>query len=232
MNRFYYFILLVFIVLSCAKEPKIISIKSVNPIIGGYDTKVQIVLENFSSTGDCIVSFNGKEAQIKSLNKNLIEAIVPKGAGSGPVNVVINGNVYIGPDFEYLLTPIISTIAGNGNKNNKDGTALEAEFNAPNSIATDSLGNIYVVAQSKIRMITKAGMVTTIYDNNVFPYFSVSGICIDEDDNLFASGSRYIFKVNKNSTLTIIGNGDNTVSKYGYISFDCIFSDLTIQYIH
>ncbi|NJK97749.1 MAG: hypothetical protein HC905_25100 [Bacteroidales bacterium] len=129
----------------------------------------------------------------------------------------------MGPDFEYLLTPIISTIAGNGNKNNKDGTALEAEFNAPNSIATDSLGNIYVVAQSKIRMITKAGMVTTIYDNNVFPYFSVSGICIDEDDNLFASGSRYIFKVNKNSTLTIIGNGDNTVSKYGYISFDCIF---------
>lgn len=61
----------------------------------------------------------------------------------------------------------VTTFAGNGNTGNVDGSAANAEFNAPSGLAVDAFGNVYVSegggSQSNvIRRISTTGQVTTL----------------------------------------------------------------------
>lgn len=59
---------------------------------------------------------------------------------------------------------VITTVAGSGTPTSTDGTGTNASFNTPTSITFDTNGNLYVVDffGNKIRMITPAGVVTTL----------------------------------------------------------------------
>ena len=59
---------------------------------------------------------------------------------------------------------VITTVAGSGTPASTDGTGTNASFNTPTSITFDTNGNLYVVDffGNKIRMITPAGVVTTL----------------------------------------------------------------------
>ncbi|MFT3829922.1 MAG: immunoglobulin domain-containing protein [Opitutaceae bacterium] len=65
----------------------------------------------------------------------------------------------------------VSTLAGGGSAGNgdsgfRDGMGRAALFRGPNAIALDSKGNAYVQDNAAIRMITRAGQVTTVAGPN------------------------------------------------------------------
>lgn len=119
------------------------------------------------------------------------------------------GNFYVADtdnDTIRKVTPggLASTIAGvAGNVGDSDGTNDDAQFNYPSGIAVDGFGNVYVADtyNSTIRMITPAGVVTTIAGvagktgavdgngtNALFDY--PSAIAVDANGTLFVADSQ------------------------------------------
>jgi gliding motility-associated-like protein len=79
-----------------------------------------------------------------------------------------NGNILIADELNHRIrkmTPagVVTTVAGSGILGNKDSTALQARFNYPWDMTTDTLNNIYVGDgyNNVIRKISPQGNVTT-----------------------------------------------------------------------
>ena len=89
---------------------------------------------------------------------------------SRPANIAIDtaGNVIVadsGNNRIRKITPtgVVSTLAGNNNVVSADGTGIAASFLSPSGLAIDSAGNIlFSSLDDKIRVITSAGLVTTL----------------------------------------------------------------------
>jgi hypothetical protein len=82
------------------------------------------------------------------------------------------GNVYVADDGNNRIrkiTPagVVSTFAGQTTAGAFDATGTNATFNAPNGVAVDSSGNVYVAdtISNRIRKITSAGVVSTLAGN-------------------------------------------------------------------
>jgi sugar lactone lactonase YvrE len=81
-----------------------------------------------------------------------------------------SGNVYVADMGNAVIRKIssggaVTTLAGSaGATGTTDGTGSAARFNAPQAVATDASGNVYVAdtGNSVIRKITPAGVVTTL----------------------------------------------------------------------
>jgi hypothetical protein len=78
------------------------------------------------------------------------------------------GNVYVadsGNQTIRKMTPgsVVTTFAGApGYSGAADGTGSAARFAGPRGVAADGAGNVYVVGYQTIRMVTPAGVVTTL----------------------------------------------------------------------
>lgn len=130
------------------------------------------------------------------------------------------GNVYVadsGNNKIRKITPegIVLTFAGNGQPGSTDGAGINASFNAPQGIATDALGNIYVAdtENHKIRKITPEGIVTTITGTgnigavdgivSIASFNGPQGITIDSKNNLYISDTEN-HKIRKITPLGIV----------------------------
>ncbi|MEX0288722.1 MAG: IPT/TIG domain-containing protein [Flavobacteriaceae bacterium] len=78
-------------------------ISSISPEKGKFSTEVTILGSSFGNTAqENKVSFNGVQAIIIKASKTALVVEVPQGAGTGPVEVTVDGRKASGPEFTYL----------------------------------------------------------------------------------------------------------------------------------
>ena len=185
-----------------------ITISRISPSTGPYGTSVSISGGKFSTdTNKLAVTFNGAKAMITFASEDSIVAVVPKGAGTGNLKVMVQGAGVVGPVFTYILSATVSTVAGNGVAGFMDGDTSVAEFNYPTGIRVDSAGNIYVsdTHNNRIRKISH-GQVSTMAGTGVDGYLDgpstiamISkplGMSMDKEGNLYvADGYNIIRKI-------------------------------------
>ncbi len=153
---------------------------------------------------------------------------------SNPGSVAVDGDkVYFTEGMDNYLIRVIEadgklgTYAGNGtSRYSGDGNeALSAQLQAPNNIAYDSQGNLYISdsENNRIRKVDTTGGISTIAGTGISGYFgdggpaaqaelsSPNGIAVDLNDNLYIvdTGNARIRKVDQNGMITTIsGNGE------------------------
>ena len=140
----------------------------------------------------------------------------PQGVTTDP-----SGNVYVADGFNNRIrkiTPggLVSTFAGNGYAGFSGGPGATAEFYAPQAVASDPSGNIYVCdfGNNVIRKITPAGVVSTFAGNGLQGYVngadtvaefnSPQGVTIDKNGYMFVAdrGTVVIRKMNTAKLVT------------------------------
>lgn len=155
----------------------------------------------------------------------------PRGLAFDP-----NGNLFVADTGNHTvrkITPegLVTTLAGvAGELGYQNGTGSQARFYRPWDVATDSLGNVYVVDayNHTIRMIEPAGVVTTFAGDGIAGYFdSVGtsanfsyplGISIDAARNLYIAdwGNNVIRRITQAGVVTTVaGSASNSGSTDG-----------------
>ncbi|MDF2431193.1 MAG: hypothetical protein JWP44_824 [Mucilaginibacter sp.] len=134
------------------------------------------------------------------------------GVGTGaefntPLGLTIDasGNLYVADELNERIrkiTPagVVTTVAGNGNRQSADGGTAAASFSDPSGLVFDSSGNLYITdaGSSRIRKISADGIVSTIAGSgtstgsadgpgNTATFDGPYGITIDKAGNLFVS---------------------------------------------
>jgi sugar lactone lactonase YvrE len=130
------------------------------------------------------------------------------------VAVDASGNVYVADRYSNKIRKItqagvVSTLAGSGTVGSADGVGAKASFNEPVGVAVDASGNVYVAdyANSKIRMVTSAGVVSTFAGSGAqgsadgppatASFNLPTGVAVDTSGNLYVAdfGNHKIRKV-------------------------------------
>jgi sugar lactone lactonase YvrE len=121
-----------------------------------------------------------------------------------PLGVAVDssGNVYVA-DYgnkkirKITSTRVVTTLAGSGSSGSLDGVGTAASFNAPYDVEVDISGNVYAADfnNNKIRMVTTAGVVTTLagsgsagsIDGNgtLARFYAPKAVAIDNSGNLY-----------------------------------------------
>ena len=140
------------------------------------------------------------------------------------------GNLYLADRWNNRIRKIaggnISTIAGNGlaNFGGDNGPATSAQLSAPDGVAVDNAGNVYIsdFLNNRVRMVTPAGIIST-YAGNGLSGFSgdggpatsaalsqPAGLAVDAAGNLYIADSNNsaVRKVTPAGTIsTVAGTG-------------------------
>ena len=139
------------------------------------------------------------------------------------------GNFYIADTNNNVVRKVasngtVTTIAGNGTAGNggDNGAATSAQLSAPQGVAVDSSGNVYIAdtANSKVRKVS-GGTITTVAGSGTPGYGgdggsaasaqlnSPTGLAVDANGNLYIADTlnSAIRKVSGGNITTIAGNG-------------------------
>ncbi len=127
-----------------------------------------------------VAKFNG----LVGLAVNANDEVFVADAGNNRIRKVdVNGNV--------------TTFAGNGTAGFVNGAAATAQFNTPNGVAVDTLGNVFVAdtGNNRIRKIDTTGAVTTVAGDGTAGYVNGAGatarfnaprsLAVDPGNNLY-----------------------------------------------
>lgn len=135
------------------------------------------------------------------------------------------GNLYVADSLNSVIrkiTPagVVSTIAGvAGLTGPEDGTGSSARFDTPESIASDSAGNLYVADTKnfKVRKISPAGVVTTLAGSSIVwgmadgngavaNFNAPANLIADSGGNLFLSDGIALRKISAAGIVTTVLN--------------------------
>jgi sugar lactone lactonase YvrE len=128
------------------------------------------------------------------------------------------GNLYVADEGNQLIRMVtpqgqVSTVAGiPENTGSDDGPVATASFVSPTGIAVDASGNLFVTSPFSLRMITKAGLVSTPaggFDlggldglGSVATFNNLDGLTLDGLGNLYVAdmGNNAIRKIKPDAT--------------------------------
>jgi sugar lactone lactonase YvrE len=167
---------------------------SFEPEIGGYDTEITLIGENFGDMKEAIkVYFNDKRAEVAEVASTRIKAIVPRAPGEEcTISVVVGSDSLAYPQtFTYQYTPHVYTVASGG------------DYILPSGIAVDENDNIVFVKryegnQGIYRMDqNNDNAITLLSDNNGG---DPTGIIYEQNSGKFYVN---IYASNANIILTI-----------------------------
>ena len=121
------------------------------------------------------------------------------------------GNVYIGDTMNNRVRKVsggvITTVAGNGTAGftGDGGSAIGAELNAPNGVAVDNAGNLYIAdtGNKRIREVTSTGVINTLASGLTGP----GAIAVDSAANLYIADGTLIRKFSNGALTTIAAAG-------------------------
>ncbi|WP_119079207.1 IPT/TIG domain-containing protein [Chitinophaga alhagiae] len=197
-------------------------IEKFTPATGGAGTEVLIYGANFSTdTTGVSVTVNGVQAYVEGVVEDRILIVVPVKAGTGKIEVSINGNKAASPE-EFVYTPsyVVTTLAGNGQAGYADGQGKDAVFNigARCGLDIDEAGNLYVAEgeNRRVRKIAPDGTVTTLAGNGNYGYKEGKGaeaefflpldVVADGAGNVYVSdpAAWTIRKITPDGTTTLI----------------------------
>ena len=119
---------------------------------------------------------------------------------------------------------VISTVAGNGTRgfSGDNGPAVNAQLNAPNGVAVDSAGNLYIAdgGNHRVRRVSADGVIRTVVGNGTIgvsgdngpatsaTLSSPTGVALDSAGNLYiADEIGLVRKVSGGVITTVAGNG-------------------------
>ena len=124
------------------------------------------------------------------------------------------GNFYVSDTYfqqVFRITPagVITAYAGNGTQgfSGDGGQATAAQLFAPEGLAVDSSGNLYIadLGNYRVRMVTPTGVISTV----ALIGTGVVAVAVDGSGNLYVSGGEAVVKVNAAGTVTpFAGNGN------------------------
>jgi hypothetical protein len=173
----------------------------------------------------------------------------------GPQAVAVDsgGNVYVADTANHTIRKItsagaVSTLAGlAGSANNFDGTGASAQFYAPQGIAVDGAGNVYVsdTLNYTIRQITPGGAVTTLAGvagtfgstdgtNSSALFGWPKGLALDSSTNLYVADylNHTIRQITPAGVVTTVaglagisGNADGTNSSARFFEPEAVAVD-------
>ena len=133
----------------------------------------------------------------------------------GPKGIVyFDGFLFVVDTHNYKIRRIsadgtVTTFAGNGTREIRDGTGTEAGFEVITCITVDPSGNLYVAdgGGHGIRKITPAGVVTTL-DIDLTSFPEINYLAADRSGNLYftSNGSHCIFKLTGSTVSILAGN--------------------------
>ncbi|RZI59709.1 MAG: DUF839 domain-containing protein [Pseudomonas sp.] len=163
-------------------------------------------------------------------------------AGPNATAIDRNGNIFVADPGNQRIRKIafdgtVSTLAGTGVSGYADGPGATAQFNLPDGIAVDTVGNIYVAdgGNNRIRKIAPDGTVSTFAGTGAsgyldgdraiaqfnFPY----GIAIDSIGTIYVgdNGNHRIRKIVSDGTVSTLAgssqgyaDGSSATAKFAY----------------
>ncbi|MFX0556955.1 IPT/TIG domain-containing protein [Maribacter sp. CXY002] len=201
-------------------------ITSISPESGIKEAAVTINGSAFGiDTSVVQVFFNGKEAEVLTVQNDKITTKVPNKAFTGMLTVIIDGTELEGPLFTYIVSEIlVSDIAGSGFAGFTNGLGSAATFSSPQGIEVDGSGNIYVAdaGNNSIRKISSDREVSTLAGNGsigdvngtgtIARFSGLSDLSFSSSDNLLVTDKNN-FKIKRVTTggvvTTYAGTGVN-----------------------
>ncbi len=133
------------------------------------------------------------------------------------VAVDSSGAVYVADHWNHTIRKIyggtVSTLAGlAGSYGYVDGTRSAARFYAPEDVAVDASGNVYVADghNERIRKITPAGVVTTFAGTgDITVMNNPSSLAVDAEGNVYVTDmyNNRILKITPSGTVSTLAGG-------------------------
>jgi len=144
-----------------------------------------------------------------------------------------SGNIYVADSGESAIRMItagsVATLAGGVSVGSADGTGAAASFNAPNALAVDGSGNVYVAdtGNDTIRKIAPGGLTTTLAGIAGTPgsadgialqasFNAPLGVAVDSSGNVYVadSGNGTVRKITPAGVVSTVAG---TAGVFGYL---------------
>jgi sugar lactone lactonase YvrE len=211
---------------SCSDDEKLVAVTgvelsatSLSLVVGTDSTLVATVTPPDAAVAT--VTWTSSDETIATVADGKVSAL----AVGGPVTITataLDGGKSATCAVTVIPPPqlVVSTLAGDGTSGHVDGTGAAAKFDAPQGVAVDAAGNVYVGENAYIRKITPAGVVTTLAGGSA-PGFTdgtgaaarfkdVAALVVDATGNIYAAdyGNYAIRKITPAGVVTTLaGNG-------------------------